>query len=71
MDFFPTNKRTDEHLRAMFEEKGLSEIVKLHLAQVSLFLNDFHFSKMFALIIGFSKIYCVFKDDLGMYYIFL
>uniref|UniRef100_R4FQC6 Putative translation factor n=2 Tax=Rhodnius prolixus TaxID=13249 RepID=R4FQC6_RHOPR len=35
MDFFPTNKRTDEHLRAMFEEKGLSEIVKLHLAQAS------------------------------------
>lgn len=35
MDFFPTNKRTDEHLRASFEEKGLSEIVKLHLAQAS------------------------------------
>ncbi|KAK9508398.1 hypothetical protein O3M35_005969 [Rhynocoris fuscipes] len=35
MDFFPSNKRTDEHLRAVFEERGLSEVVKLHLAQAS------------------------------------
>ncbi|XP_014248592.1 protein krasavietz [Cimex lectularius] len=35
MDFFPLNKRTEEHLRAAFEDKGLSEIVKLHLAQAS------------------------------------
>ncbi|KAL1122921.1 hypothetical protein AAG570_003246, partial [Ranatra chinensis] len=35
MEFFPSNKRTEEHLRAVFEDKGLTELVKLHLAQAS------------------------------------
>lgn len=35
MDFLPPNKRTEENLRAQFEEKGLSDVVKLHLAQAS------------------------------------
>uniref|UniRef100_A0A0A9ZAV1 W2 domain-containing protein n=2 Tax=Lygus hesperus TaxID=30085 RepID=A0A0A9ZAV1_LYGHE len=35
LDFFPTNKRTEEHLKTSFEEKGLAELVKLHLAQAS------------------------------------
>lgn len=34
MEFFPPNKRTDEHLKIAFDDKGLSELVKLHLAQV-------------------------------------
>lgn len=36
MEFVPLNKRTEEHFRAAFEEKGLADIVKLHKAQVSL-----------------------------------
>lgn len=39
MEFIPPNKRTDEYLKTVFEEKGLHEIVKLHLAQVSDFYN--------------------------------
>lgn len=35
MDFLPPNKRTEENLRAQFEDKGLSDVVKLHLAQAS------------------------------------
>lgn len=35
MDFLPPNKRTEENLRAQFEEKGLGDVVKLHLAQAS------------------------------------
>lgn len=35
MEFFPPNKRTEEHLKAAFDEKGLSDLVKLHLAQAS------------------------------------
>ncbi|XP_034234845.1 protein krasavietz [Thrips palmi] len=35
MEFFPTNKRTEEHFKAVFEEKGLADIVKLHKAQAS------------------------------------
>lgn len=35
MEFVPPNKRTEEHFRAVFEEKGLSELVKLHKAQAS------------------------------------
>lgn len=34
MEFVPLNKRTEEHFRAVFEEKGLADIVKLHKAQV-------------------------------------
>lgn len=35
MDFFPTKKQTEEYLRTVFVEKGLSEVVKLHKAQTS------------------------------------
>lgn len=35
MEFVPLNKRTEEHFRATFEEKGLADIVKLHKAQAS------------------------------------
>ncbi|GFG40143.1 hypothetical protein Cfor_08228 [Coptotermes formosanus] len=35
MEFVPLNKRTEEHFRAAFEEKGLADIVKLHKAQAS------------------------------------
>lgn len=34
MEFFPPNKRTEEHFKAVFDEKGLADIVKLHKAQV-------------------------------------
>jgi hypothetical protein len=34
MEFVPLNKRTEEHFRAAFEDKGLADIVKLHKAQV-------------------------------------
>jgi len=34
MDFLPPNKRTEENLRAQFEEKGLGDVVK-NLAQAS------------------------------------
>lgn len=34
MEFFPTNKRTEENLKTVFDEKGLADIVKLHKAQV-------------------------------------
>lgn len=36
MCFVPPNKRTPEYFKAVFDEKGLQEIVKLHLAQVRL-----------------------------------
>lgn len=35
MDFIPPNKRADEYFKIVFEEKGLHEIVKLHMAQES------------------------------------
>lgn len=35
MDFFPPNKRTEEYLKSVFLDKGLTEIVKLHKAQAS------------------------------------
>lgn len=35
MEFFPPNKRTEEYLKSVFVEKGLTEIVKLHKAQAS------------------------------------
>ncbi|XP_075222594.1 basic leucine zipper and W2 domain-containing protein kra [Lycorma delicatula] len=35
MEFVPPNKRTEEHFRTVFEEKGLAEVVKLHKAQAS------------------------------------
>lgn len=35
MEFVPLNKRTEENFRAVFEEKGLADIVKLHKAQAS------------------------------------
>lgn len=35
MEFVPPNKRTEEYFKSVFEEKGLNEIVKLHLAQES------------------------------------
>ncbi|XP_047000470.1 protein krasavietz [Schistocerca americana] len=35
MEFVPQNKRTEENFRAVFEEKGLVDIVKLHKAQAS------------------------------------
>ncbi len=34
MKFVPPNKRTEDYFKSVFEEKGLHEIVKLHLAQV-------------------------------------
>jgi hypothetical protein len=34
MEFVPLNKRTEEHFRAAFEDRGLADIVKLHKAQV-------------------------------------
>ena len=36
MEFVPLNKRTEEHFRAAFEERGLADIVKLHKAQVNI-----------------------------------
>ncbi|XP_069673995.1 protein krasavietz [Periplaneta americana] len=35
MEFVPLNKRTEEHFRAAFEDKGLADIVKLHKAQAN------------------------------------
>lgn len=35
MEFVPANKRTEENFRALFEEKGLHDLVKLHEAQAS------------------------------------
>lgn len=35
MEFFPTNKRTDEYFTNFFSEKELAEVVKLHKAQAS------------------------------------
>jgi len=35
MEFFPPNKRTEEHFKSVFDEKGLADIVKLHKAQAS------------------------------------
>ncbi|XP_008482853.2 protein krasavietz-like [Diaphorina citri] len=35
MEFVPPNKRSDEYFRTVFEEKGLADIVKLHMAQAS------------------------------------
>lgn len=35
MDFFPPNKRTEENFKQIFLEKGLTEIIKLHMAQAS------------------------------------
>ncbi|GLH01790.1 hypothetical protein R5R35_002839 [Gryllus longicercus] len=35
LEFVPTSKRTEEHFRLVFEEKGLSDIVKLHKDQAS------------------------------------
>lgn len=35
MEFVPLNKRTEEYFRAVFEDKGLADIVKLHKAQAS------------------------------------
>ncbi|RZF48705.1 hypothetical protein LSTR_LSTR011335 [Laodelphax striatellus] len=35
LEFVPPNKRTEDYFRNAFEEKGLSEIVKLHKAQAS------------------------------------
>lgn len=35
MDFLPLNKRTDENFKAVFIERGLEDIVKLHKAQAS------------------------------------
>jgi len=36
MEFFPPNKRTQENFQSAFEEKGLSEIIKLQKAQVNI-----------------------------------
>lgn len=35
MEFVPPTKRSEDYFKSVFEEKGLNEIVKLHLAQVS------------------------------------
>lgn len=35
MEFVPPNKRSDEYFRSVFEERGLVDIVKLHMAQAS------------------------------------
>ncbi|KAH8306453.1 hypothetical protein KR018_011692 [Drosophila ironensis] len=35
MDFFPPNKRTEEHFKQVFLDKELNEIIKLHKAQAS------------------------------------
>jgi len=34
MSFFPPNKKSEEHFRQVFEEKGLLDIYKLHMSQV-------------------------------------
>jgi hypothetical protein len=34
MEYMPLNKRTEDNFRAVFEDKGLTDIVKLHKAQV-------------------------------------
>lgn len=42
MEFVPPNKRSDEFFRSAFEEKGLAEVVKLHMAQVKkIFFGNF------------------------------
>lgn len=41
MEFVPPNKRSDEFFRSAFEEKGLAEVVKLHMAQVKNSSNFF------------------------------
>ncbi|XP_059488343.1 protein krasavietz [Neocloeon triangulifer] len=35
MEFFPMNKRGEEHFKVVYDEKGLGEVVKLHRAQAS------------------------------------
>lgn len=35
MEFLPLNKRTDENLKKIFDDRGLEDIVKLHKAQAS------------------------------------
>lgn len=35
MEFFPSNKRTEEYFTNLFNEKELSEVIKLHKAQAS------------------------------------
>lgn len=35
LDFLPINKRSEEHLKAVFVEKDLADIFKLHKAQAS------------------------------------
>jgi hypothetical protein len=35
MEFLPLNKRTDDNFKAIFSERGLEDIVKLHKAQAS------------------------------------
>lgn len=35
MEFLPLNKRTDDNFKAIFTERGLEDIVKLHKAQAS------------------------------------
>ncbi|CAB0003646.1 unnamed protein product [Nesidiocoris tenuis] len=47
LDFFPPNKRTEDHLKAVFEEKGLSELTKLHLNQQFPFLQASQHAKRF------------------------
>lgn len=34
MEFVPPNKRTEDYFKSVLEEKGLHDVVKLHLAQV-------------------------------------
>uniref|UniRef100_A0A6M2DL01 Putative translation factor n=1 Tax=Xenopsylla cheopis TaxID=163159 RepID=A0A6M2DL01_XENCH len=35
MEFVPPNKRTEEHFKSLFSERGLADIVRLHKAQAS------------------------------------
>lgn len=39
MEFVPPNKRTEDYFRSAFEDKGLAEIVKLHMNQVLYLYN--------------------------------
>ena len=56
MEFFPPNKRTEEHFKSVFDEKGLTDIVKLHKAQVCPL--EFSFRSSLTFFIGFSVLSC-------------
>ena len=56
MEFVPPNKRSEEYFKSVFEEKGLNEIVKLHLAQVS--TSTFVTVRCFSTLLNFEVMLC-------------